>query len=74
VTEAEARALLRVCDGIGGLEAWIAEQSWQPGLDGWIVPADLDGWRFRLQVLPGGIRISASAAGAEPAVWIVLTN
>jgi chloramphenicol 3-O-phosphotransferase len=29
VTEAEARELLRRCDGLGGLEAWIARQRWR---------------------------------------------
>jgi hypothetical protein len=29
MTEAEARDLLRCCDGLGGLEAWIARQPWQ---------------------------------------------
>jgi hypothetical protein len=27
LTEEEARELLRQCDGLGGLEAWIARQS-----------------------------------------------
>ena len=29
MTEAEARDLLRRCDGQGGIEAWIAGQRWQ---------------------------------------------
>ncbi len=49
MTEAEARELFRRCDGAGGLEAWIARQSWQkmPG-EGWSVMRDLQGWRFRV--------------------------
>ena len=34
MTEPEARALLRHWPGLGGLEAWIAEQPWQEAAGG----------------------------------------
>ena len=59
----------------GELEAWIAEQRWQPGPGGWLVPADLQDCRFLLAVVPDGLRVSASAPGSgEPATWIVLAR
>ncbi len=73
MTEAEARELLRRCDGLGGLEAWIAGQLWQPVPGGWSVrPGLLDGWRFRLEAVPEGGRVTAGEPGAGgPAVWVV---
>ena len=41
MTEAEARAALRAYDGVGGLEAWIAEQPWKMAPNGWTVPTEL---------------------------------
>jgi hypothetical protein len=38
---------------------------------GWTVAGELQGWRFRLEVVPGGLRVFASAGGGEPAVWFV---
>jgi len=33
---------------------------------------DLEGWRFKLEVVPEGIRVSAAAPGSSvPAVWVV---
>jgi hypothetical protein len=72
VTEAEARAALRAFDAVGGLERWIAEQRpWQAAAGGWTVPGELQGWRFRVEAAPGGVRVVASANGGEPAVWFV---
>jgi hypothetical protein len=72
VTEAEARNLLRDCDGQGGLEAWIAARRWKAVPGGWIVAGEFDGWHFRIDVIPGGLRLTAGAPeGGEPAVWIV---
>jgi hypothetical protein len=72
VTEDEARAALRGFDGVGGLEHWLAGQPWQPAPDGWIVTGDLDGWRFWLRPVPGGLRLSAALPGGwRPAVWVV---
>ena len=72
MTEAEARLLLRDCGGFGGLEAWAAEQPWEAAPGGWTVDGMLQGWRFRIEVITGGLRISASAPGGiDPAVWTV---
>ena len=71
MTEAEAREFLRRCDGVGGLEAWIAGRRWSTAPDGWTVTGELQGWQFRLDVIPAGLRISASAPGGDPAVWVV---
>ena len=72
MTEDQARAALAAFDGLGGLERWIAEQrSWQATPAGWTVPGELQGWRFRVEVAPGGVRVIASARGGEPAVWVV---
>jgi hypothetical protein len=72
VTEAEARTALAAFDGLGGLERWIAEQRpWKATPAGWTVPGELQGWRFRVEPAPGGVRVVASANGGEPAVWFV---
>jgi hypothetical protein len=73
MTEAEARRLLRRCDDPGGLEVWIVGQPWEAVPGGWRVIPDLEGWRFRLETIPGGLRVSASMPGALPAVWTVTT-
>jgi hypothetical protein len=71
VTEAEARAALAAFNGLGGLERWIAEQWWELVPRGWRVRGELQGWRFRVEPAPGGLRVIASAAGGDPAVWFV---
>jgi len=72
MTEAEARAALRAFVGVGNVEPWIAEQSWKAAQRGWTVARELEGWRFRLEVVPGGVRVIASTpGGGEPAVWVV---
>jgi hypothetical protein len=72
MTEAEARALLRDWPGVGGLEGWIARQPWRPAPGGWAVSHELEGWRFRLERIPDGLRVIASpGGGASPAVWTV---
>jgi hypothetical protein len=71
MTEAEARVLLRDCSGFGGLEAWIAGRRWKAVPGGWTVTGELQGWQFRLDVIPAGFRISASVSGGDPAVWVV---
>ena len=72
MTEAETRAALAAFDAAGWLERWIAGRPWEPTLDGcWTVHGDLQGWCFRVEPAPGGIRVIASAGGAEPAVWFV---
>jgi hypothetical protein len=42
VTEAEARNLLRDCDGQGGLEAWMAARRWKTAPGGWAVTLNCD--------------------------------
>jgi hypothetical protein len=73
MTEADARALLRDWPGVGGVDAWIAGRRWKAVPSGWTVSGELQGWQFRLDVIPaGGLRISASApGGGDPAVWVV---
>ena len=71
MTEADARALLHNCSELDSLEAWIAGRRWKPAPAGWTVTDELQGWHFRLVVIPAGLRISASAPGGDPAVWVV---
>jgi hypothetical protein len=51
--------------------AALAEQPWELAARGWTVPADLHGWRSQVEPALGGMRVTASAAGGEPAVWFV---
>jgi hypothetical protein len=72
MTEAAARVLLHNWPGVGGLEAWIAGRRWKAVPGGWTVSGELEGWQFRVGVIAGGLRISASApGGSDPAVWVV---
>jgi hypothetical protein len=72
MTEPEARALLRRWPGLGGLEAWIAEQEWQEAPGGWSVTGMLQGWCFRIGIVPGGLHLTGGEPGAgQPAVWTV---
>jgi hypothetical protein len=71
VTEAEARAALRAFVGIGHVEPWIAGRSWKAEARGWAVGDELEGWHFRLEAMPGGVRVIASAGEGEPATWTV---
>ncbi len=71
MTEAEARAALRAFVGVGDLEPWIARRPWQAVPGGWAVAGELQGWGFRLELVPGGVRVVASAGRGEPAVWFV---
>ena len=71
MTEAEARAALRAFVG-GDAEPWIARQPWKAESGGWSVLGERHGWRFHLQVMPGGVRvIAAMDGGREPKVWSV---
>jgi hypothetical protein len=58
-------------DLIEGVEDWIAEQPWQAASSGWTVTGELQGWQYRIDITAAGLRISASASGGDPAVWIV---
>ena len=70
--EAEARAALRAFVGVGDIEPWIAGRPWQAVPGGWTVAGELQGWRFRLEVVLSGVRVVASTpGGGEPAVWFV---
>jgi hypothetical protein len=72
MTEADARALLHDCGGVGGIKAWIAGRRWKAAPHSWTVTGELQGWQFRIEVIAGGLRVSASApGGGDPAVWIV---
>lgn len=71
MTEAEARAALRAFVGVGDLEHWIAEQPWLAAPGGWVVPQPFQGWRFRVEPAPGGVRVRAFMDNGEPAAWIV---
>ena len=71
MTEDEAHAALRAFVGVGKIEPWIAGRPWQAAPGGWTVAGEFQGWHFRLEVVPGGVRVVASASGGEPAVWIV---
>jgi hypothetical protein len=71
VTEAEARAALAAYDAIGGIEPWIAARPWQVTPGGWAVAGELQGWRFRVEPVPEGLRVTASSGKGSPATWIV---
>jgi hypothetical protein len=51
-----AEARLRAFLAVGEVERWIAAQPWKPAMGGWTVPGDLQGWRFRVEPAPGGVR------------------
>jgi hypothetical protein len=73
MTEAEARAVLRAYVAVGGIERWLAEQSWeQLAGSGWRVLGQLhDRWRFLLEpVAGGGVRVFMYA-DEPPATWVV---
>ncbi len=51
---------------------WIAEpHPWQAVPSGWTVSGDFQGWRFRVEPVPGGVRVIASSGKGDPAVWFV---
>ena len=73
ISEGQARNLLRSHPG-DGLEAWIAEQLWEPREDGsWRVSADRDGWLFHIDGVPGqAVRVVARAPEAGPVTsWLL---
>ena len=72
MTEAEARAALAAFDAIGEVERWVAAQRWDAIAGGWRVRGQLHGrWRFRLEPVPGGVRVVMSSTGGAPADWVV---
>ena len=73
ISEGQARDLLRSHPG-DGLEAWIAEQLWEPREDGsWWVAADRDGWLFHIDGVPGqAVRVVARAPEAGSVTsWLI---
>ena len=71
MTEDQARAALAAFDGVGGLERWIAEQRWNAVPGGWVVPEPFQGWRFRVEPVVGGVRVTGHMRSGAPAVWYV---
>jgi hypothetical protein len=70
--EAEARAALRAFGSGSDVEPWIAAQPWKVESGGWSVLGELNGLRFHLEVMAGGVRVIASMGGGrEPKVWSV---
>ena len=69
----EARAALRAFDAMGDIEQWIAEQWWERlAGGGWRVRGQLHGrWRFRLEPVPGGVRVVMCGTGGAPADRVV---
>jgi hypothetical protein len=35
------------------------------------VAGELQGWRFRVEIAPGGVRVTAFMGKGDPAVWVV---
>jgi hypothetical protein len=62
--------LLANFDGLG-LEAWMARRRWKAAPGGWTVAGELNGFFFGIEIVPAGLRITASMAGSRPAVWEV---
>ncbi len=51
--------------------AWIWTALYKAAPGDWAVPKLFHGWAFRLELIPGGVRVTASMSGGEPAVWVV---
>ena len=69
MTEAEARAALRAFVAVGEIERWIAQRRWEAVRGGWRVRERLQGWRFRVEPVAGGVRVVMSACGGAPVEW-----
>ena len=67
MTEDQARAALAAFDGLGGLERWIADESWLVAPGGRVVPEPLQGWRFRVERAACGLRVVTTVRGDAPA-------
>ena len=54
-------------------EHWLAGQPWEPAPAGagWTVPRKPHGARFRMEPVPGGVRVAMRARGEVPAEWFV---
>ena len=62
MTKGDARAALRAFVGVGDIEPWIAGRPWQAVPGGWTVAGELQGWRFRVEVMPGVVRAGVNKA------------
>ena len=71
MTEDEARAALAAFVAVGELEHWIAGQPWLAVPGGWVVPEPFQGLRFRVELVAGGVRVTAFMDNGEPAAWVV---
>jgi hypothetical protein len=50
----------------------MAMQPWRPASGGWQLSRDIDDWRFRVEPIEDGLRLTATApGGGAPAVWLV---
>jgi hypothetical protein len=72
MTEVDACVLLHNWTGVGGLEAWIAGRRRQAVPGGWAVAGELQGWRFKVEVIPEALRLTAWPPSGSPAAWEVL--
>lgn len=71
MTEAEARAALVAVDAGSEIERWIAARPWRATMGGWTVVGELQHSCFRVEPVPGGVRVIASGGRVSPAVWTV---
>ena len=62
---------LRAFVAAGEVERWIADQRWEPIPGGWRVRERYQGWRFRVEPVAGGVRVTAFVDKGEPAAWVV---
>jgi hypothetical protein len=62
---------LRAFVAAGEVERWIADQRWEAIPGGWRVRERFQGWRFRVEPAPGGVRVVMSARGGATGEWFV---
>ena len=55
----EARTALAAFDGLGGLERWIAAQSWEATPDGWTMAGEFQGWTVARELQGWLFRVAA---------------
>ncbi len=60
-----------VAGGSSAPVAWIWTALYKAAPGGWAVPKLFHDWAFRLEPIPGEVRVTASISGGEPAVWVV---
>jgi hypothetical protein len=71
VSESHARTQLREHPG-DGLEAWLADQPWQPAEDGsWRVEPARDGWTYRVEgLISQSVRVVARSPAGAVTAWL----